>query len=226
VRTPRRAVELELEGFYIEEAGWTEGPYLGRFELRWPRPGIERVRTLIPLPDRIGEEVDWSGVSLSRKWLFKEDMEGRMVLRAAVTPLREPGGADTAGEAVDLIGRALARESSLTWRTLGDLLDLGGAAARYLLTGPRKTIAEGDVVIREQTGGVRRVDLHAPNPLYRREAGAAHRPEKRGDHRGGGGRAHREIGGGRQRIPRREDVGVGDVRDRFPAVRRVRDGTR
>lgn len=191
MRTPRRAVELEVETWRIEEAGFTSGPYLGRFELLWPRPNIERSRIVLGLPDRIGETVDWSEAPLKRKWLFKEDMEGRMVLTVTVLPLRDRNTSEDADEALDLIGRTIARETSLTWRTLGDLIDLGDSAARYILAGPRKAIAEGDVLIDEQVDRTHRLPLVAPNDLYRPsppgadhtgprtdlETGETHRPE-------------------------------------------------
>lgn len=167
MRTPRRAVELEVETWRIEEAGFTSGPYLGRFELLWPRPNIERSRIVLGLPDRIGETVDWSEAPLRRKWLFKEDMEGRMVLAVTVLPLRDRNTPEVGGEALDLIGRSVARETSLAWRTLSDLIDLGGSAARYILAGPQKTIAEGDVLIEEQVDRTHRIPLVAPHDLYR-----------------------------------------------------------
>lgn len=143
----------------------------------WPRPNIESTKTVLRLPDRIGEPVDWSDAPLKKKWLFKEDMEGRVVLTVTVTPLRGREAPDELEDVLDLAGRSAARETPLTWRTLRDLIDLGGAAARYLLTGPQKPIAEGDVLIRERVSRTLRVPLVAPVDLYRRRT---ERPEREG----------------------------------------------
>ncbi len=132
---------------------------------------------MLRLPDRIGERVDWSEAPLKKKWLFKEDLEGRVVLTVTVTPLRGREAPDELESVLDLAGRSAARETSLTWRTLRDLIDLGGAAARYLLAGPQKPIAEGDVLIREPTSRTFRVPFVAPVDLYRRRT---ERPDREG----------------------------------------------
>jgi hypothetical protein len=179
--TPRRAVELEIERWKVEETGFTNAPYLARFELVWPRPGIENVKRVIPLPDQFGTEVDWSNDDLLKKWLFKEDMEGRMILTASVIPVQadqsDPAIPD---DALDLIGRSVARESSIAWRTLSDLIELGGNVAKYLLAGPQKSIARGHVVIDEQTNKTLSIPLEAPNQLRNPEPDPTpedHRPE-------------------------------------------------
>lgn len=164
--TPRRAVELELEEWTIDEQGFTEAPFIARFELIWPRPGIESVKSVLPLPNKIGETVDWSDTDLIEKWLFKEDMEGRMILSASVVPFDpDESGPEIQDEAVDLVGRSVARESSVTWRTLSDLLELGSSAASYILSGPQKVIAEGHTVIEKQESTTLEVPLVAPNEL-------------------------------------------------------------
>lgn len=166
LRTPRRAVELEIDGWTVEESGYTQPPYVARFELVWPRPGIESVKRVIPLPDRIGETVDWSNADLLKKWLFKEDMEGRMVLTASVVPLRDEEREEAVPQdTLDTVGRTVASQSSLTWRSLSDLLELGGDVTRYLLSGPQKTIAEGHVVVEEQTSQTLEIPLQAPETL-------------------------------------------------------------
>lgn len=181
LKTPRRPVELEVERWKIDEKGFTSGPYLGRFELLWPRPGIDSVQRAIPLPDRIGEEVDWRDADLIKKWLFKEDMEGRMILSVSVVPLQsEDSGRSISDDAVDIIGRSVARETSITWRTLSDLINLGGDVANYILSGPQKAIAQGHVVIDEQTAGTHQINLHAPNILKNPEPDPTpedHRPK-------------------------------------------------
>lgn len=164
--TPRRAVELELEEWKIEEQGFTEAPYIVRFELLWPRPGIENVKSVLPLPDRIGETVDWSEEELIKKWIFKEDMEGRMILSASVVPLDpEASGSDLQEDALDFLGRSVARQSSVTWGTLSDLIDLGSGMANYVLSGPQKAIAEGNIVIDKQENTTLELPLVAPNKL-------------------------------------------------------------
>lgn len=182
--TPRRAVEFELERWEVEEQGFTEAPYIARFELIWPRPGIESVKKALPLPDRIGETVDWSDADLIKKWLFKEDMEGRLILAASVLPFRPDKEASAfADEGVDLAGRSLARQSSVTWRTLSDIIELGSGVASYVLSGPQKTIAEGHAVIEEQKSKTVKFPLTAPNTLENPEPDPMpedHRP--RDDH--------------------------------------------
>lgn len=164
--TPRRPVEIELERWRIDEQGFTEAPFIARFELIWPRPGIESVKKALPLPDTIGETVDWSDGDLIKKWLFKEDMEGRMILAASVVPFRPDG--DTPGvreEGVDLIGQSVARESSVSWRTLSDMIELGSGVASYVLSGPQKAIADGHVLIEQQKSQTLKFPLQAPNAL-------------------------------------------------------------
>lgn len=164
--TPRHAVEFEIEQFLIEENGFTEGPYIARFELRWPRPGIESVKTVIPLPVNPGETIDWTNESLKSKYLFKEDTEGRFILTVSVLPLRDDEtDSDIGGDVNDLIGRLIHQQSSLTLSTVSDLVDLGGSVAGYILSGPQKTIAQGDVTVTEQATQPLTVDLEAPVEL-------------------------------------------------------------
>lgn len=166
LRTPRRAVELEVDGWRIDESGYTKPPYVARFELVWPRPGIESVKRVLPLPDRIGDNVDWSDEDLLKKWLFKEDMEGRMILTASVVPLQDEETEGTVPQdTLETVGRTVARQSSLTWRSLSDLLELGGTLTQYLLSGPQKSIAEGHVVIEEQASTTLEIPLESPETL-------------------------------------------------------------
>lgn len=165
MKTPRRAVELELNEWMIEEEGFTSPPYLARFELIWPRPGIESEKSVLSLPDRIGETVDWSDADLKKKWIFKEDMEGRMILSAAVVPFQQDDESEIQDEALDLIGRSYARETSITWRTLSDLMEIGSVVASYILSGPQKAIAEGDILIEEQEDTTLELPMITPNEL-------------------------------------------------------------
>jgi hypothetical protein len=166
MKTPRRAVEFEVEEFKIEEKGFTEGPYIARFELLWPRPGIEDVKSVIPIPVDPGQAVDWTDEPLKSKYLFKEDIEGRFVLTVSVLPLvDEESDFEADNEVNDLVGRLIHQQSSLTLSTISDLVELGGAAAGYVLSGPQKTIARGDVTVNEQASQSLKVDLEAPVEL-------------------------------------------------------------
>lgn len=89
-----------------------------------------------------------------------------MILTASVVPLQDE---DTEGtvpqDTLDTVGRTVARQSSLTWRSLNDLLELGEDVTQYLLSGPQKTIAEGHVVIEEQTSMTLEIPLQSPATL-------------------------------------------------------------
>ncbi|MFB6344567.1 MAG: hypothetical protein ABEK50_02165 [bacterium] len=178
MKTPRRTVEFSVERWKIEEKGYTTPPYLIRCELIWPRPRIENRKTVLPLPNRVGEDVDWTDVPLKKKLLFKEDIEGSFVFSISVLPLDDEGDVDL-GEAGDLLGRSFARESSVTWRTLSDLMDLGTSMASYLLSGPQKVIAAGEKSLHELSKDTIKIPLNSPNELQNPEPDPApedHRP--------------------------------------------------
>lgn len=89
-----------------------------------------------------------------------------MILTASVVPLRlDEGNPNVGDESLDLIGRSFARESSITWRTLSDMIELGSNLASYVLSGPQKAIADGHVLIEEPVDQTVQFDLETPNVL-------------------------------------------------------------
>lgn len=166
LKTPRRPIELEIDSWFVEESGFTESPYIARFELVWPRPGIDSVKRVLPFPNDFGQEIDWSNEELLKKWLFKEDMEGRTVLTVSILPVQsEDSGALLSDDVLDVIGRSISQTSSIAWGTLSDLMDLGEDVAKYLLAGPQKTIAKGSRLIDKQEDQLLNIPLRAPNTL-------------------------------------------------------------
>ncbi len=165
MQTPRQTVEFTLEEWKLDEKGFTTAPFIARFELIWPRPLIDSRKSVLPLPDTFGELMDWSEDPLKKKLFFKEQIEGSFVLNTAVHTLTEEGGEELPQEARDLIGRAYARESSITWRTLSDLLELGESVASYILSGPQKSVAVGSMDVIEQTNRLLEIPLTTPTML-------------------------------------------------------------